>query len=275
LLNISSYSQPKDGAHHLGVHLEGPYLNPNFAGAQPIFHIRNPIPEEYQHWIDTGEIRLMTVAPEQDGVLNLIEDGLDRGVKFSVGHSGSSFEQVKRAAGFGLNQATHTFNGMLGIHHRIPGTVGAVLTDDNIFAQLIVDGIHLHPEIVKLTIRAKGMDRVILITDAIRAAGLGDGRYELGGQDIHVEDGIARTSSGGLAGSTLSLDVALRNVMEFAEISISDAVALATINPAKAMGWDDHKGKLAVGADADVIVLDEDLKVRMTIISGKIVFRNL
>jgi N-acetylglucosamine-6-phosphate deacetylase len=273
--NVAHCPQPQDGAHHLGVHLEGPYLNPDHRGAQPLEHLRDPDPREYGTWLATGCVRLITVAPELDGALALVEQGISEGVEFAVGHSGASYEQVLEAADCGLRQATHTFNGMLGLHHRIPGTLGAVLADDRIYAQVIVDGAHVHPAVVKLLVRAKGVSRTILITDAIRAAGLRDGEYDLGGQTITVREGIPRTAAGGLAGSSLTLDAGLRNAINCTGLSLEEALPMATSVPAEVMGLAGRKGVLAPGADADVILLDADLNVRLTMVAGQVVYQDI
>lgn len=273
--NVARCPQPEDGAHHVGVHLEGPYLNPDHRGAQPPEHLRDPDVEEYGAWLATGRVRLITIAPELDGALALVEQGISEGVEFAVGHSGASYKRVLEAADRGLRQATHTFNGMRGLHHRIPGTVGAVLTDDRIYAQVIADGVHVHPAIVKLLVRAKGVSRTILITDAIRAAGLKDGEYDLGGQTITVQEGISRTAAGGLAGSSLTLDAGLRNVINYTGLSLEEALPMATSVPAKAIGLAGRKGVLASGADADVILLDADLNVRLTMVAGQIVYQDI
>lgn len=269
---VKGCPQPQDGAQHLGIHLEGPYLNPEHKGAQPPEYLRDPDPNEFEAWLQTGVVRLITIAPECDGALNLIERGVHAGIEFAAGHSGATYEQMIQAADHGLRQATHTFNGMLGLHHREPGTVGAVLADDRIYAQVIADGIHLHPAVVKILVRAKGVERTILITDAIRAAGLADGDYELGGQIIAVREGIARTAAGSLAGSTLTMDTALRNVIRYTGLSLGEALQMATSTPAEAMGWSGRKGVIAPGADADLILLDADLNVRLTMIGGQVVY---
>jgi N-acetylglucosamine-6-phosphate deacetylase len=261
-----------DGAHHLGVHIEGPYLNYAHRGAQPPDQLRDADPAEYREWLASGVVRLMTIAPERAGAMRCIEEGVAQGVEFAIGHSGATYEQVVQAADRGLRQATHTFNGMLGLHHREPGTVGGVLADDRIYAQVIADGVHLHPAIVKLIVRAKGVRRTILITDAIAATGLADGEYTILGFKAIVKGGVSRTESGGLAGSTLTMDVGLRNMMHFAGLSLNEALMTATSVPAEAMGWTGRKGTLAVGADADVILLDADLNVRRTIVAGRVVY---
>jgi N-acetylglucosamine-6-phosphate deacetylase len=205
--------------------------------------------------------------------MELIESGVAGGVEFAVGHSGASYEVLVAAADRGLRQATHTFNGMLGLHHREPGTVGGVLADDRIYAQVIADGVHVHPAVVRILVRAKGPDRVILVTDSTRAAGLSDGEYELAGQPIQVRDGVARTRAGGLAGSTITLEAALRNALRFAGVSLLEGLQMATSTPAQAMGWSGRKGVLASGADADVILLDQELNVQLTMVAGRVIYR--
>jgi len=269
---VASCPQPEDGAQHLGVHLEGPYLNLDYRGAQHPDHFRSPAPDEYLAWLETGVIRLITLAPELEGAAELVASGRARGVEFAIGHSGASYEQVIEAANWGVRQATHTFNGMLGLHHRTPGTLGGVLTDDRIYCQVIADGVHVHPAMVRLVVRAKGTGRTILITDAMRATGLQDGTYDLGGQEVTVRDGVARIASGSLAGSTLTLDVALRNVMRYAGLALGEALPMVTATPAEALGLAGRKGVLAAGADADVVLLDADLKVVMTLVAGRVVY---
>ena len=178
------------------------------------------------------------------------------------------------AADRGLRHATHTFNGMLGLHHREPGTVGGVLADERIYAQVIADGVHVHPAVVRVLVAAKGPDRVLLVTDSTRAAGLPDGEFELAGQPIFVRGGVARTAAGGLAGSTITLDAALRNVLAFAGVSLPDGLRMASASPAEAMGWGGRKGVLAPGADADVVLLDRELHVCLTMVAGAIVYRS-
>jgi N-acetylglucosamine-6-phosphate deacetylase len=271
--NVVRGPQPADGAQSLGLHLEGPYLNPAHRGAQRPDYIRAPNPAEYERWFESGHIRLITVAPEMDGAQPFIAAGIEQGIEFAIGHSGASYEQVVEAANQGVRQATHTFNGMLGLHHRAPGTLGGILTDERIYCQAIVDGIHVHPAMVKLLIRAKGIGRTILITDAIRAAGWPDGTYDLGGQPVAVKDGVARIASGNLAGSTLTLDTALRNAMNYVGLSLPEALPMVTAVPAQALRLEGRKGVLAPGADADVVLLDSDLSVTMTLVGGRVVYR--
>lgn len=275
VMNAANSRPSSTGARSLGIHLEGPCLNYDFRGAQPPQHLRTADSREYKPWIESGQVRLITVAPEVDGVLDLIRAGKQAGIEFAVGHTSATYEQVIAAVEHGLRQATHTFNGMPALNHRSPGALGAVLSDDRIWAQIIVDGVHVHPAIVKLLIKAKGIDRTVIITDAIRATGMSDGDYALGDQMVHVKDGIARTAAGGLAGSTLTMDQALRNVMEFANLSLAQALPMLTRVPAASIGVENQKGSLAPGFDADIVVLDRSYQVRMTIVGGKVVYQDL
>lgn len=270
--NVASCPQPEDGARHLGIHVEGPYLNVEHRGAQQKDSIRKPDAVEFQKWLDTGVVKLITIAPEIEKALEFIDLGVEKNVEFSIGHSGASYEQVVEAADHGLKQATHLYNGMLGVHHRNPGTAGGILTDNRIFAQIIADGIHVHPAMVKLAVRAKGIPRIIMITDSIRGTGLDDGDYDYYGQKFKVTDGIARTPEGGLSGSTLMLDQAIRNMIKFTGMSLNEVLPMATLVPAEAMGWSRQRGVLKPGADADVIILNDDLIVEKTFVLGKEVF---
>lgn len=270
--NIANCPQPEDGAHHLGVHVEGPYLNVAHKGAQRPEVIRPPDPEEYEAWLETGAVRLVTLAPELDGALDFVDRALPAGVEFAIGHSGATYEQVVEAADHGVRQVTHLFNGMMGLHHRRPGTLGGCLVDDRLYTQLIVDGVHLHPEMVKLAVRAKSPARTILITDAMRGAGLADGDYDFDGQVMSVRDGVSRTPEGGLSGSTLTMDQGLRNLINFTGLPLQEVLPMATSVPAEAMGWAGRKGVLAPGAYADIVFLNAALEVSKTMVLGRIVY---
>ena len=268
---VAACQQPPDGAQHLGVHVEGPYLNSAWRGAQALEALRLPDPQEYGAWLRSGVVRLITLAPELPGADRLIDAGRRLGIEFAIGHSGADYETVLAAAERGLRQATHTFNGMAGLHHREPGTLGAVLDDGRILAQLIGDGLHVHPAMMRLLLRAKGLARVLLISDAMRATGLGDGDFELGGQAVTVRGGAARTLDGALAGSTVMLDEILRRVMRHAGLSLAQALPMASAVPAAALGLAGRKGTLQLGADADIILLDDEAQVRLTMVAGRMV----
>ena len=266
------YQQGSPGARLLGLHLEGPYLQSQYRGAQTIKHIRSAQPEEYLPWLESGFVKLMTVAPEINGVLELIQTGTSMGIKFAIGHSSASYETVLKAIEAGLNQCTHTFNAMPPLHHREPGVLGAVLTDDRVYTQVIADGIHLHPAVVRLIFRLKGIEKTILITDAIRAAGMPDGQYNLGEEPVTVVNGTARTNSGALAGSTLILKDAVRNSAKFTGLTWQDLLPSATSVPAESLNLKDEIGVIQPGSFADIVIMDEQLSPQLTIISGKIAF---
>lgn len=273
LTAIRDFQHKLPGAALLGAHVEGPYINIAQKGAQNPQFFRSPMPEEYHAWIETGVVKLITIAPEIEGMDNFICYCVEHDVELAIGHSNATYEQVIHAANLGVRQATHLFNGMQGLHHREPGTVGGIFADDRIFAQIIVDGIHLHPAIVKLTIAVKGIEHTILISDAMRAAGRPDGTYDLGGQEVTVLDGVARLANGNLAGSTLTLDKAIRNTMQFCGLDFQQVLPMATRVPAKAMHLSPCKGVIEVGSDADLAFFDKTYQVRATMVQGKFVFQ--
>jgi N-acetylglucosamine-6-phosphate deacetylase len=266
---VKRYREELPGAQVLGAHVEGPYINLEFKGAQNPLYFRHPDLEEYHAWIAQGMVKLITVAPEIEGAGDLIRYCVDHDVRVAVGHSRASYEQVRAAADLGLSQATHLFNGMAGLHHREPGTVGGVLLDERIYAQIITDGIHLHPAIVELVTRVKGIERTILITDAIRAAGLPDGEYELGGQAVFVHEGAARIANGSLAGSTLMLDQAVRNTMRFSGLDFQTVIQMATRVPAEAMGIAAEHGSIKIGSRADLAFFDKEHQVIAAMLAGE------
>ncbi len=271
--NVEACPQPTNGAHHLGVHVEGPYLNLAYKGAQPPEYFRPPAAEEYGQWLETGVCKLVTIAPEMDGGLEMIQQLTAIGVEFAIGHSAATYDEAVKGFDAGIRQVTHVFNGMVGLHHREPGALAAILTDDRVDAQLIADGIHVHPAMIRLLVRAKGADHVMLITDAIQAVGLSDGDYSLGGQMVKVKEGVARIASGNLAGSTLTMDQAIRNMLKFTDLPLQKIIGMASAVPARAMKLP-HKGKLAVGCDSDIVLLSRELEVAMTIVAGKIVYQS-
>lgn len=262
------------GAHILGVHLEGPYISPKYPGAQLATQIRPADPAEYAAFFAAGNVRLITLAPEIPQNLELVEFAREHGAAVAVGHSAATYDQVLTAVGRGLTQACHTFNAMTGLHHREPGTVGASLTCDDLYAQAIVDFVHLHPAVVRLLVRAKGIHRTVLITDAMRAAGLPDGDYLLGGQAVTVHNGEARLAVGGnLAGSILTLDLGLRNTMRATGLSLVEALPMATSVPAASIMLDDTVGSLKPGYLADLILLDDAGNVHLAMVKGQVVYR--
>lgn len=257
----------------LGIHIEGPYLNADYRGSQPALHLRAPQRDEYLPWLETGLVKLITMAPELPGGERLLQDTLARGVAVSIGHSGSDYEAAARYFALGASQVTHTFNGMAGIHHRRPGIFLAALEDPRVIFQIIPDGVHVHPAVVRMLLRLAGEERVAVITDAMQATGLGDGDYALGDVFVTVKDGEARTIDGGLAGSTLTMAQALKNMMRFCDLTLAEALPMLTRVPARSIGMYPQKGSLAPGADADVVLWDEEDGVLATLIGGELAYR--
>ncbi len=262
-----------DGATLLGVHLEGPYLNLAMKGAQNGTYIRRASPAEYNRWLDLGVIQQVTVAPEFPENQQFIRDCVGRGVNVSIGHTQATYEDFEHAVALGARQATHTFNAMIGLHHRQPGTVGAALSLDQVSCEFIADNLHVHPAVLKVGISAKGVEGSILITDSIMGAGMPDGEYALGGQAVTVAKGKATLVDGTLAGSVLTMDVALRNILAALNIPLVEAWPMTSANAARQIGYDDRKGTLAAGYDADVVLLDAQNHVALTIAEGRVVFR--
>lgn len=257
-------------AEILGVHLEGPFINEKRAGAQPLDAIKTADIELFQRWnqLAGNQIRLVTLAPEKENGLKLAAYLKENGIVASMGHTDAVYEEVVEAVQAGMNHVTHLYNGMRGFHHRDPGTAGAVLLHDELTAEMIVDGVHIHPEIVKLTYKQKGKDKIILITDSMRAKWLEDGVSSLGGQKVIVKDGKALLENGALAGSTLKMNDALTNMMAFTGCSLEDVITMGAYNPAKQIGVLDRKGSIKTGKDADLVVLDDNNKVILTICRG-------
>jgi len=266
--------QPKNAAEIIGIHLEGPFINAIHKGAQPENYIVQPDIQLFQKWqsIAKEHIKVVTLAPEVGHGFELVQYLNENGVIASIGHSDAKYEDVKLAIEHGAKHITHLFNGMRSIHHRDLGTAGSALLFDELNVEMIVDGHHIHPEMVRFVTKVKPLDQIILITDSMRAKWLADGVSELGGQKVIVENGTARLESGSLAGSILKMNEAIKNMMNFGQISLSEAIKLATYNPAKALGILDRKGIIAVGRDADIVVLNEDIEPILTITRGEFAY---
>ncbi len=263
-------SPPAPGAARiLGAHVEGPFINPKQCGAQPTKFTRPADPREYLPWFESGAVKLITVAPEVDGVMRLIEDARHFGVAVAIGHTDATYAQAQAAFAAGANQATHTFNAMRGLHHREPGALGAVMANEAVYAQLICDNVHVHPAAMNVLYKCKSADRLVAITDAMEATGLGDGAFTLGAQRVLVQGGVARLASGALAGSTLTMDAAFRNIIAATGCSLVEASRMCSASPARAAGLDDRKGRIAPGYDADIVILDAELRVVRTIVGGQ------
>ncbi|SEK52275.1 N-acetylglucosamine-6-phosphate deacetylase [Paenibacillus sp. cl141a] len=258
----------EQGARIAGIHLEGPYLNPKRKGMQNEKYLRHPNLEEMKLIIrEAGSlIKMVTIAPELPGGLELISFLKEQGVVIAVAHSDATYEEAKLAFTAGASHVTHCFNGMRPIHHRDPGLIVAAFEEPHVSLQAIVDQVHLHPAIVRLMHRLKGPEGMVLITDALQAMGLGDGNYMFGGHHVTVSDGIARLADGTLASSTVTMNEALR-LTEANGISMEDAVRMASTTPAHILGLS-RKGKIEVGYDADLVLMDERYQVKWTMIEG-------
>lgn len=258
-------------AQPLGVHLEGPFISHAKRGVHPPAELRAPSVPLFERLLQAahGQVTLITIAPELPGAAEMIAAAAQRNLCVSLGHSDAALEDAQKAVAAGARHATHTFNAMRALDHREPGILGVVLGDDRLTADIIADGIHVHPATVALFLKAKGPAGAVLITDAISATGCGDGRFRLGGFEVTV-NGERCELDGRLAGSVLTLDRAVRNVMHFARWELQEAVRLATLNPARVAGVSDRKGSLSAGMDADIVVLTPRGEVVQTICRGVI-----
>ena len=257
-------------AQALGIHLEGPFLSHIRRGVHPPENLERPSLELFDRFWQAarGRIRFLTIAPELEGAMEVIAEAAGRGVCVSLGHSDADFNVTQAAVGAGARHATHAFNAMRPLDHREPGIIGEMLTDRRLSGDIIVDGVHLNPAIVELFLKAKGADSAVLITDATSATGMPEGRYRLGSMVVEVKDGRC-VSEGRLAGSVLTMDRAVRNVMQFARWDLQQAVRLASLNPARVAQLVD-RGKLEAGARADIVVLTSTGEVQATIVRGSL-----
>lgn len=273
---ITAQEQDKDssdGAQILGLHIEGPYINLKFKGAQPEWGIRDPNFDECRELLVTaaGRIKIMTLAPELPGGLELIRMLVKSGVAASVGHSDADYDTALAAIDAGATRATHLFNAMSGVHHRKPGLAAACLNEPGIQTELICDGVHVDPQMTQLAWKAKGREGITLITDATSAQGVGDGVYALGDFQIQVRGPLCTLMDGTtIAGSVLTMNAAARNAIEFTGMDLVDAAHTASLAPAGACGVADRKGSLEAGKDADIAVLNSDFSVWHTIRAGAV-----
>lgn len=269
-----SHHQKNGQAEILGIHLEGPFINGDKAGAQPLNRIQKPNVEVFQTWqtLSKNLIKLVTLAPELDDDYTLIRHLKENGVVASVGHSSATYDQVSAAIEAGLSHVTHLFNQMSGLHHREPGIVGASFLRKELMVELISDGIHVRPEVIQLAYNQISDERLILITDSMRAKCLKNGQYDLGGQMVTVKDGKALLDEDTLAGSVLKMKDAFANIQDFSTSDMRSAIRMTAENPAKQLNVFDRKGSLAAKKDADIVILDENKDVYTTICNGKIAF---
>ncbi|MFB1081881.1 N-acetylglucosamine-6-phosphate deacetylase [Jeotgalibacillus sp. JSM ZJ347] len=276
LRNTAEYMKnPSAGAELLGVHLEGPFLSPEKAGAQNPGLMLDPEIELFNQFQEAarGNIKVVTAAPERTNGLTFIKEIAKRGVTVSIGHSNATYDEFKEAIKAGASQVTHLYNQMSPFHHRDPGVTGGALLKKELKAEIIADFVHSHPEAVRLAWREKGADGLILITDAMRAKGLSDGVYDLGGQQVTVQGAEARLDDGTLAGSVLTMEQAVKHMMSLTDMTMEDLEKITSANAARQLGIWERKGSIEPGKDADFVVLDELYNVVMTICRGEIVFQ--
>lgn len=271
---VKAKERGTSGAKILGIHLEGPYISKDKKGAQNPDYIRLPELGEVKELIKEGKgnIKIVVLAPEVKGSKELIRYLVREGIVVSCGHSNADYEETIAGIEEGITQATHTFCAMSGLHHRAPGVVGAILTSDKVVSEIIADGVHVHPPVMRLLIKTKGIERIVLITDCVQALGLPEGEYNLGGLKVTYREGTIRIDKDTLAGSVLTMNKAVENVVRLVGLSLREALFMATLNPARVLKIDHKKGSLQEGKDADLVIMDKNFKVVMTIVEGKIVY---
>jgi len=278
---VASYAEAlqagASGAEPLGIHLEGPFLNPERKGAFNPAWLRVPAPDEIDAVLKAGRgtVRQITLAPELPGASGIAARCRAEGVVVSLGHTNSDYATASAALKGNFTHVTHTFNAQRGFHHREPGVFGAILASDEVTAELIADNVHAHPGAMKVLLRCLGTDRVVLITDAMSGAGLPDGVFDLVGMKVTVKDGHATLADGTIAGSTATLNRCVGNMNQLVDIPFRDAVKMASLNPARAMGFASRLGSIAVGKDASLVVIDEQANVYLTMVKGQVVYSNL
>jgi N-acetylglucosamine-6-phosphate deacetylase len=265
------------GAQPVGLHLEGPFLSQKRKGAFNPAWLRMPSLAEAEAYVKAGKgwIRQMTLAPELPGAMEVAAYYRRMGILVSLGHTDADYETASAALKGNFTHVTHTFNAQSGFHHRHPGVFGAILASDEITAELIADTIHAHPGAMKILVRCLGTDRIVLITDAMPGAGLPDGVYNLVGLEVTVKDGHANLADGTIAGSTVLLNQCVRNVNQLVGVPFPEAVKMASLNPARAMGLSNRLGSISVGKEANLVVLDQDANVHMTIVKGQVAYTQL
>jgi len=270
----SLFEKGVSGAEPLGIHLEGPFLSLEKKATFPAHWLRKPSTDEMAEMLEAadGWIKQMTLAPELPGAEEVARQCVEAGVVVALGHSNASYETAAKALAGRWTNITHMYNAMSGLHHREPGVVGAVLHSHDCYAELIPDGVHVHPAAMRLMVERLGTDRVILITDATMVAGLPEGEHDVGDVHIIVRDGVARIPAGNLAGSTIEMNRCVANACSLLGASMQEAVRMASTNPARMLGLDQRLGRLEEGMDASLVVLEENADVALTMVNGAIVY---
>lgn len=266
-------NQPLKGAKVLGAHMEGPFINAIYKGAQSDKYIMKPNYQFIENYTDV--IKLISYAPEMDDNYSFTKEVKEKtDITLSIGHTNADYNQAKEAFNCGCSHVTHLFNAMTPLNHREPGVVGAALTSD-VFTELIADTIHVNQQLFQFVLNNKGKHKMVLITDSMRAGCMKDGVYDLGGQAVFVKDGAARLESGNLAGSVLTLNKAVYNFFKNTDITIDEAIHMASLNPATSIGIVNFKGSLEIGKDADISIFDEEMNCYLTIVEGRKVYNQL
>ncbi|MDQ6832174.1 MAG: N-acetylglucosamine-6-phosphate deacetylase [Chloroflexota bacterium] len=270
---IAAFEAARDapGARPLGLHLEGPFLSPERHGAHRRDLIQQADPRLLDALLESDAVRLMTLAPERSDAPERIRKLREHNVVVSLGHTDATYEQFEAGAAAGARMATHLYNAMSPFAHRAPGAIGAALLDDRITVGLIADGVHSHPASLQLAFQMKHASRIALVTDMMAAAGMPPGTYTLGGQAVRVDGTSARLADGTLAGSLLTMDQAVRNILEWVRINLADSLRMASETPARLLGLT-NVGAIREGMDADLVLLDRDIRVQATIIRGDVVY---
>jgi len=275
LQRVAAYIKNNPDSNIKGIHMEGPYLNKEFKGAMNEDYLWMPSIESWnQIWeASKGQIKIMTIAPELPGAIEIMREAANKGVVLSIGHSMASYAEIEIAIDNGAAHVTHIFNAMQPFHHRNPGVILGSLLRNELKIELIADTLHVHPAVMELLLKLKGSNGIILVSDSIRAGGMHAGEYEFADQKVFMKESKAYLEDGTLAGSTLTLNKAVKNMVETANAKITEAVRMASLNGAKVINMDHQKGILAAGKDADIVVLDERYNVEMTILNGQIAFQ--
>lgn len=260
-----------NGAEMLGFHLEGPFIHPDQAGAQPLEFIREPSMDLVQEWFgnELEHLKVVTLAPETDQGFKVIQYLTEHGVISSAGHTTATYAQIEQASQYGLRHLTHFCNAMTSLHHREIGVVGAGLLNDQLICEVIADGIHLSDDMLKLMLKVIGSERMVLITDSMRAKGLTDGTYTLADQQVEVVGAKATLANGTLAGSVLKMNDGVKKIQSLAEVSLHDIMEMTSINAAQRLGVYDRKGSIEVGKDADIVLLNDQFDVHSTFCMGR------
>lgn len=274
LRRVADYILDNPHSNVYGIHMEGPYLNPELKGAMNEGYLWKPSIESWDKMWEAsrGLIKIMTIAPELPGAIDVMRKAASLGVVLSIGHSMASYEQIEVAIDNGAAHVTHIFNAMRPFHHRKPGVILGSLLRNELKIELIADKLHVHPAVMELLMKLKGANGIILVSDSIRAGGMHEGEYEFADQKVFMKEEKAFLEDGTLAGSTLTLNKAVKNMVESANARITEAIRMASLNGAKVLNIENQKGILAAGKDADIVVLNDNYEVEMTIIEGKVLY---